>query len=153
MVSPAGVEPAASSSRTRRALRCATARSVLRRHSRGRRESSAVRRHWIPACAGMTILWRSRPELNRHSRLERPLSSPLDDGNEWGSQRASNSRLDAGNVALFPLSYACPVCYIPSCKRTIRLFRSHCRGGAEAFPLPQKNLVPHPGFEPGISCF
>ena len=36
-------------------------------------------------------------------------------------------------------------CHIPSCKRTIRLFRSHCRSGAEANPLPQKSGTP-----PGI---
>ncbi len=54
------------------------------------------------------IHWRSRPELNRHSRLERPLSLPLDDGNEWSTQRASNSRPDAGDVARCLLSYVCP---------------------------------------------
>ena len=43
----------------------------------------------------------------------------------------------AGDAALFPLSYARSVsCHILSCKRTML-----------------QNLVPHPGFEPGTSCF
>ena len=36
-------------------------------------------------------------------------------------------------------------CHIPSCKRTVRLFRSHCRSGGSTFASAKK-----PGTPPGI---
>lgn len=36
-------------------------------------------------------------------------------------------------------------CHIPSCKRTVRLFRSHCRSGGSAFASVKKSGTP-----PGI---
>lgn len=67
------------------------------------------------------------PESNRRSRLERPPSSPLADGNEWSRRRASNSGPDYERR--LPRS-----CHIPICKRTFRFVRSHCRSGKSGAP-------------------
>jgi hypothetical protein len=38
------------------------------------------------------LFWRSRPESNRHPRIEGPRSSPLDDGNRRSKRQTSKSR-------------------------------------------------------------
>jgi hypothetical protein len=114
-------------------------------------------------------IWHSRPDSNRHTRLEGPRSSPLDDGNNiWCRQQVSNPRLDAGNVALCPLSHVC-TCVIHASSRaaacprgrscaTSELSKSkprspgRCAGAGDAKRLLQ-TLVPHPGFEPGVARF
>ena len=105
MVSPAGFEPAASSSRTRRAFRCATARMEWWRRWDSNPYHSLARRMLCPL---------SYIPLAFPAGIE-PASAVLEVAililgrrEPWGRQQASNLFLDAGNVALFLLSYACP---------------------------------------------
>ena len=114
-------------------------------------------------------VWHSRPDLNRHTRLEGPRSSPLDDGNRiWCRQQVSNPRLDAGNVALCPLSHVC-TCVIHASSRaaacprgrscaTSELSKSkprcpgRCAGAGDAKPLLQTSGTP-PGIRTRICAF
>ena len=151
LVSQAGFEPAASSSRTRRACRCATARMKWWRRWDSNPHHSLARRMLCPL---------SYIPLAFPAGIE-PASAVLEVAililgrrEPWGRQQASNLFLDAGNVALFLLSYACPGLATSQVVKE----RSACSGriagaATEVRSLPQKNLVPHPGFEPGTSCF
>ena len=91
----------------RHAAACATARWWRRSESN---------RH-IPACkAGALAIelrprcaWSSRPELNRHLRLERPPSLPLDEGNPLGRAARVELASRRWQRRALPLSYAGPV--------------------------------------------
>ena len=158
MVSPAGLEPAASPTRTGRASLCATTRMKWWRRWDSNPHHSLARRMLCPL---------SYIPLAFPAGIE-PASAVLEVAililgrrEPWGRQQASNLFLDAGNVALFLLSYACPglatsqvVKERSACSGRIagaaRKRKRLLRKGASA---SAKNLVPHPGFEPGTSCF
>ena len=81
--------------------------------------------------------------MNRHQRVWRPLS--------WSFRRrkliGQPARLELAprrwQRRALPVELCLPcLCHIPSCKRTLRLFRSHCRSGSEAHPLPTKIWYP-----------
>ena len=140
MVLPAGFEPAASSSRTRRAGRCATASVKWWRRWDSNPYGSLARRtlcllSYIPVAfpAGFEPASAGLEAAILALRRRKPMGQPA--SLELASRRWQRRAL--------PVELCLPcTCHIPSCKRTVRLFRSHCRSGTEAFPLPQKNWYP-----------